>query len=419
MSKTENLTEPYSEAAEKAVLGAILLDPPSIKAVKDTLTPDDFHHSAHQAIYAAMLDVHESGSVVTLTTVTERLKQRKRFATSGGSAYIMTLEADAASSVGIEHHAAIIKEKSTLRRIVAEAKQIIAQAMEPAAKPDKIPTKLSIEIAKPTEVCPAAMIMRQLIKHIEIGYPGLYPCYDILARTIRKVSPGHLWVVGAYTSVGKSAWLCDFICRMYRHGLDNPGIAIFSTEMSCEQYLVRILSNETGLSGWNITENTMKADKRADLVRAQVYYSERNLYLYDRLYKYEDIERTARKLKERRLDILCIDYLQNMWGEGKIYDRMSRLAPLLQYLAKELQVTIIALSQVSNEHAKEKETKIYGYKGAGEIAAAADLGIELVRDPQRKEFLSFRVEKNRHGSVDDAYLKYINNFTRLNEVKEM
>jgi replicative DNA helicase len=199
--------------------------------------------------------------------------------------------------------------------------------------------------------------------------------------------------------------------------MDNPGIAVFSTEMSCEQYLLRMLSNQTGIPSWMITENRVRPEQQEKLVQAQLFFSKRNLYLYDRLYKIEDMERTARVLKDQGLDIIAIDYIQNVWGEGKIYDRMARLAPILQYLAKDLQITIIALSQVSNEFQREKgKSGVFGYKGAGEIAASADLGIEFERDPQIKERMVFRVAKNRHGRIGEGVLEYVNGFTRFDEV---
>lgn len=414
MPKTENLTDPYSESAERAVLGCILLDGSSIKSVKGDLDIDDFHHTHHRMIYSAMLDLYEGTMAIDLVTVCDRLKELNKLSKAGGATLLSELLDETASSANINHYVKIVKEKSLLRRIVSEAQKIIEKAHAPSAKPEDIETKLSIEVRRNEEVLPARSIITQLNNNIKKGYPGLYPCYDLLSKTIRKVSPGHLWVVGGYTSVGKSAWLVDFICRMYRHMMDNPGIAIFSTEMSAEQYMIRMLSNHTGLAGWNITENCVPRDKQSDLVKAQIFYSERNLYIYDRIYKVEDIERMARTLKEKRLDILAIDYLQNMWGEGTLYERMSRMAPILQYMAKELQITIIALSQVSNEHVRNK-SGVYGYKGAGEIAASADLGIELTRDQGNKELLKFCVEKNRHGAVDETYLQYVNKFTRLHE----
>ena len=412
------MKEPYSESAEMAVLGGILIDDKAIAKVKALLEPGDFFHNGHKHIYSAMLDVYEDGKPVDVITVGDRLKEQNKLGIAGGLSYLSEMGDNTGSSANIEHHAKIVKEKATLREYVAKANEIAKQAMEPGVKPEDLPTRLSISLPQPVQVNQASAVIKQLNQNIKAGYPGIYPGYDVLARTIRKIVPGHLWIIGGYTSTGKSAVLVDLICRLYRKTMDNPGIAIFSTEMSAEQYLVRCLSNLTKIPGWAITENKVKTDQAAELVKAQVFLSERNLYIYDRLYRIEDIERTARNLKENmELDIIAIDYLQNLWGDGSIYERMSKLAPVLQYLAKELDVTIIALSQVSNQHQREKGAGgVYGFKGAGEIAASADLAIELERDPVVKEKLYFKVSKNRHGRPGEGVLEYVHGFVRFKEI---
>jgi replicative DNA helicase len=414
------MTAPNSQDAERAVIGAILIGGmETFLRVDRSLSPDDFYNSNHQYIYQAMRDVHADGIVPDLVTVTARLKEVKRLSSAGGASYLSGAADDCPSALNVSHYVKIVKEKSKLRKIIDGARKISESASMPGADPKTIPTKLSIEIDHDAEVNQVATVIKSLNENIEKGYPGIHPCYNLLSRTIRKVSPGHLWVVGAYTSVGKSAWLVDFICRIYRYGMDNPGIAIFLTEMSCEQYLLRELSNYTTIPTWAITENSCRPEQIAALIKAQVFFSTRNLYLYDRLYRIEDMERTARMLKGKGLDIIAIDYLQNLWGEGSIYERMSRLAPVLQYLAKDLQVTIIALSQVSNQFQREKGSGgVFGYKGAGEIAASADIGIELERDQTVKEKMIFKVVKNRHGRIGEGVLEYVHGYTKFDEVVE-
>ncbi len=412
------MKEPYSEDAERAVLGGILIDSEAMKRVRPLLEKDDFYHSHHNEIYGGMATLYDKGSAVDLITVAAHLRDIDRLSKIGGASCLADLSDNCASTANIEHYVRIVKDKSTLRQMVEAARDVAIQATQAGADPRNIPTRLAIEISRSPEVSQVSSTIHSLNKNIESGYPGLQPGYNLLKRTIRKISPGHLYVVGAYTSVGKSAWLVDLVCRLYR-GLDNPGIAIFSTEMSCEQYLLRMLSNHTGIPTWAITENSIRPDQTEKLIQAQIFFSKRNLYLYDRIYKIEDIERTARILKDKGLDIIAIDYLQNMWGEGTIYERMSRLAPVLQYLAKDLQMTVIALSQVSNQFQRDKGAGgVFGYKGAGEIAASADLGIELERDKDIKERIIFRVAKNRHGRLGEGILEYVNGYTRLDEVIE-
>jgi len=412
-------TLPHSEDAEKAVLGGILMDDSAIVKVKPMLDTDDFYGFNHQRIYAAMLDIYEDGKPIDIVLLSNTLKDKGELNKVGGSAYLAVLLDETPSAANIEYHARIVKEKSTKRLMASEAQKIVDASLDSHTSPDDIPTRLSIEKNHKIEINQAGSVVKQLNKNVSAGYPGLYPCYDLLARTIRKVSPGHLYVVGGWTSTGKSAWLVDFVCRMYRGTANNPGIAIFSTEMSCEQYMIRCISNETSVPGWCITENVMRPEQAKSIIKAQTHFASRNFYLYDTIYKIEDIERTARMIKEQRgLDILAIDYLQNLWGDGSIYERMSRLAPVLQYLAKDLQITIIALSQVSNQHARGETGGLINYKGAGEIAASADLGIELERFKDNQDMMRFIIKKNRHGRVAEGVLEYVDGYTRLKEVRE-
>jgi replicative DNA helicase len=414
--KKDNLP-PHSVEAEQAALGGVLYDPESIVKIKGLLDIGDFYSQAHQRIYAAMLDVYEDGIDAGLVSVSVCLKDKGELEKIGGPVYLSTLCDTVPSSANIESHARIIKEKATLRRIIEQAQNIINKTNERGIKPEEIPTRLLIETSKPIEINHVSSVSKQLTKNIEAGYPGLFPCYNLLSKTIRKASPGHLWVVGAWTSVGKSAWLVDYICRTYRHSTINPGIAIFSTEMSSEQYLVRCLANETMLPGWKITDKFMTPEQQNQVEKARRDFNTKNLYIYDKLYRIEEIEHAARMIKEEKgLDIMAVDYLQNIWGEGSIYERMSRLSPILQYLSKELQVTVIALSQVSNQHARGESGGLINYKGAGEIAASADLGIELEREKDNKTRMRFIVKKNRHGMIGESVLEFTNEYTRLTEI---
>jgi replicative DNA helicase len=351
-------------------------------------------------------------------SVSSRLKDKGELDRVGGPVFVASLCDSTASSANIESHARIVKDKSYAREAIVKAEEVITKARNPLTRPEDIPTRLSIARDQKIDISHVSTITKRLNENISKGYRGLPPCYNVLAKTIRKLSPGHLIVVGAWTSTGKTAWLVDLICRLYRTS-SNPGIAIFSTEMSKEQYLLRCLSNETCIPSWYITENRLKPEQSEFIIGAQKHFSSRNLYLYDTLYKIEDIEQTVRMIKDQKgLDIIAIDYLQNLWGEGKLYDRMSRLAPILQYLAKELEVTIIALSQVSNEHAKGESGGLINYKGAGEIAASADLGIELERQKTDKDFLNFIIKKNRHGKLGEGVLQYVGEYTRFKEIVE-
>ena len=209
----------------------------------------------------------------------------------------------------------------------------------------------------------------------------------------------------------------DLTARLYRYG--NPSIAIFSLEMSTHQYLLRLLANETKFPTWTIRENKIYSDVQdAILKNAYDHFQKKSLYIYDNLYNFNDIRREAANLKQKDLDIVIIDYIQNVQCEGRtIYDRMSGLAASLFAMCKDLEITLIVLSQINNESAKDSDNPVIGYKGAGEIAAAADVGIWLEKDKDTEHELFFRVRKNRDGKTAEGKLEYINDYTRFQEVE--
>jgi hypothetical protein len=258
-------------------------------------------------------------------------------------------------------------------------------------------------------------IITGLKDSIAKGYQGIDPQYEFLRKTIRHILPTHLWIIGGYTSVGKSFFIGDLIMRLYEHG--NPSIALFSTEMSEPQYALRLLAHKTTYPSYVIQEDRLTATQRIIVNQAYEFMEQKQLYIYDDLYRFEHIKKTATDLKNKvGLNILIIDYIQNLYGQGTIYERMSNLSPRMQELAKELQITIMALSQVSNESAKT-ELDIIGYKGAGEIAASADLGLWLERDKKNKNRISMIVRKNRHGRIGQTILEYVDSWTRFDEIE--
>lgn len=223
-----------------------------------------------------------------------------------------------------------------------------------------------------------------------------------------------LWIIGAYTSHGKSAMMTQII---YNSSLFNKHLSygIFSTEMSAEQMMCRLAGCHSEipslaiLKGLSMTSAVEKVDKAFE------YLQNLKLFMYDDLYAFPDMAARAVEIKETYgLDIMFVDFLQNVQGDGTIYERMSRIPVLLQQLAKELDICVIGLSQVSNESVKS-DSKIIGYKGAGEIAAAADLGILLEKNKKDEHALTCVICKNRHGPCGKTEMRFSDNFTRIIE----
>jgi hypothetical protein len=264
----------------------------------------------------------------------------------------------------------------------------------------------------------AALIITDLKSEIqrnkERGTLGIDPGFSFLRKAIRALIPSHLWVIGGYTSHGKSAFAVELIWRVFQ-GTPSAKITLFSLEMNSQAYILRLASRCTGIPSLSILQGDHIPEVQRKIDEAFKIVNQKNLIVYDDIYEYEVISDRAKKIKDRcGLDILVIDFIQNIWGKGSIYERMSIVSPKIQALAKELDCTVIALSQVSNEAVNEN-IKTIGYKGAGEIAAAADIGIWLERDKKDDEILMVGIRKNRHGPLGKAKFRFVDSFTRLKE----
>jgi len=246
---------------------------------------------------------------------------------------------------------------------------------------------------------------------------GIDPGFSFLQKSIRALIPSHLWVVGGYTSHGKTALAVELIRRITKTSPES-NVVVFSLEMSAASYILRLASNITRIPSLSILHGDHIDSVQQRIEDALEQISKIHVIIYDDLYEFQKISQQAQDIKNTiGVDVLFIDYIQNMAGQGGIYERMSTLAPQLQALAKELDCTIVALSQVSNEAINE-DLKSINYKGAGEIAAACDLGLWLEKDRKDDTILRVAIRKNRHGPLGKAILRFKDNFTWLQEENE-
>jgi replicative DNA helicase len=421
MTKTNT---PHNQDAEAAILGAILLDNKTLPKIEEMgITVDDFYFSSNQSIFNAIIDLKEAEQVIDSVTLTSRLRDLRKLDSSGGIVYIAELLDTTLSSANVEHYCKIVKDKSLRRQVLQKSLNLATESQDTTTSITEIISRyqqgLGIEEPRTVEKYDIKKSVKELQKKIQRGFPGIDPCYEILRQTIRKFVPGTMIVAGAYTSVGKSALAVDLTARLYRKG--NPAEAIFSLEMSSDQYLLRLLANETRFPTWSIRENKIyNPTQEVILQNAYEHFQSKNLYIYDNLYNFNDIRKQAASLKASNagLDIVIVDYVQNVHCDGRtIYERMSNLTTHLFAMAKDLEITLIVLSQINNESAKDTDSPIIGYKGAGEIAAAADVGIWLEKDKENEDQLIFKVRKNRDGRTSEGVLKYVNDYTRFMEVE--
>lgn len=267
-----------------------------------------------------------------------------------------------------------------------------------------------------------ASVLERVQQTIELnkkrgGIVGLDTGYHDLQSAQISYQPGHLWVIGGWTSTGKTAWLVDAVCRFLRAN-QTASVAVFSTEMTDQQNAVRMLANRASVGTNAILSGDVHRQDEEALSASWGWLRERKLWLYQNETSLESISRQARalSLQPGGLQLLAVDFIQNVTGTGKTqYDVMSNVARKLQALSLELECTIIALSQIPTQAAKE-DAGIIEYKGAGEIGAACDIGVVLKRAQEDKRQLLFDIRKNRHGATGMFRLQFNERWTALEEL---
>jgi len=227
--------------------------------------------------------------------------------------------------------------------------------------------------------------------------------------------PGHVWCMGGYTSVGKTASMVEMIYRLPV----EARACIISTEMTEEQMTARMLARATGFHSQVIMSGNMHESnlEREDAAKQEL--ASRNLVIYDDVSELDGIIARLRKNKMRGgLDVAWVDYVQNcrVPGAKSKYEAMEKIATEFQVTAKELRCTIVLLSQVPNAAAKE-DSGLLEFKGAGEIAAVCDVGMWLTRGKDNKNLLMWDGRKNRHGQTFRQMLAFQENWTQLEPIK--
>lgn len=400
-------------AHERIVIGALLLQPNLIEQVGPVLAPDDFVNQRCRWCYQQMIDAQEIGEPFTVEILCSKIPRDKNF--NSWITFIDEIVDQTPTAANAWHFARKVKEAAITRKIKQHIDHdqvdygYVQQLIE-----SELGSLQQVQKCQSVDRCHVSVIVKRVSDEIERGeIPGLNAGFDFLCRAIPVLAPTHFWVVGGYTSVGKSAFLVELLMRVFEKN-DRPAVAVFSTEMSASTYIQRMISSKTGIPALSLLQPQF--DLWKDINNASAWLYEQSLWVFDDRYTFGDIRQAAKRIKEDKgkLDVVVVDFMQNVFGQGSIYERMSSLAIQLQWLAKELHCTVIAASQVPNDVGGGE---IIRFKGAGEIAAAVDVGLWLARVRDNKEMMDVSIRKNRaFGPVGDHRLKFAANWTRLIEV---
>ena len=441
----EERVPPQNIEAEQAVLGAMLIDKEAIAKASEILTSSDFYREAHRVIFNAMLELYNKNEAVDMVTVTEILKRDNKLEDIGGLAYITSLANVVLTAANVKYHADIVAEKSVLRQLVRVSTEIAAMGYE--ANED-VGTLLDtaesriLEISnrkKKADFTPINDVLMESVQNIEKlinnkgGLTGLPSGFADLDKLTSGLHPSDFIILAARPSMGKTALALNIVqnvaLRAHKKiGGEPRSVAFFSLEMSKEQLVNRMLCAEAGIDSQRLRVGEM-GDKDWDaLWGACDLMSKAKIYIDDTAgITVMDMRSRARRLKaEHGLDLIVVDYLQLMQGSGKRTNsgdrqqEVSEISRSLKALARELDVPVLALSQLSRsvEARQVKRPMLSDLRESGSLEQDADMVAFLYREdyynPETEnKHTELIIAKHRNGPVDTVNLFFHKQFTKF------
>lgn len=431
-------TLPAHVDAEKAVLGALLLNDEYINNVAEIIVSDDFYSPVHKIIYEVILNIHQKHKRIDIVTLQDELTKRNQLEFVGGIIYLLTLQEYIPSAGLIVQHATIIKEKSVLRQLINSAATIISNCYtQDENSIDAVlddAEKIIFNIANKRSTASFIQLdiwLKKTFQHLSDikshtkGITGIPSGFRQLDQMTSGFQNSDFIVLAARPSMGKTALSLCIALAAARSGFST---GIFSLEMSAEQLTLRLLSAESGIGHHNIRNATISSDEWIDLTNVAAQLAEMKVFIDDTaMLNIMDLRAKARKLKaERNLQILIIDYLQLLHSNKKHENRhqeVSDISRSLKALAKELNIPIIALSQLSRavDSRMDKRPILSDLRESGAIEQDADLIMFLYRDvvynqeTENPALAELIIGKQRNGPTGTVYMNYIREITKFED----
>ena len=392
-------TPPNDIAAEQSVLGAMLLSKDAIADVVETLRADDFYRPSHCTLYDVILDLYGRGEPADAVTVASELTKVGEISRVGGASYLHTLVSMVPTAANANYYARIVREQAILRRLVTAGTRIVHMGYSGQGEVDDVVDRAQAEVYEVTErrtsedYAPLSDIMQGTLNEIEaisnrdgemVGVPTGFAELDSLTNGLH---PGQLVILAARPAIGKSTLGLD-VCRnaSIKHGITS---VIFSLEMSRNEIVMRLLSAEAQVSLQHMRSGTMTEADWAKMANKMGVVSEAPLFIDDSPnMTLMEIRAKCRRLKQRHnLKLVVVDYLQLMTSGKRVESRqqeVSEFSRSLKLLAKELEVPVIAISQLNRgpEQRQDKRPMLSDLRESGCLPAStriirADTGAEV------------------------------------------
>jgi replicative DNA helicase len=436
---------PSSIEAERLILGVVLLDNVAINQAAENLKPDDFFIGSNRRIYEKMIALYERGQAIDPLTLQEELRRAGELEQVGGPAYIAALFDGVPRFSNIENYVELVKGKSMLRRLITSANQIMAMSFDDEEAPEVILDKAESMIlaigedrikqgfvhvgdvaARQLTVIEETAGREQLITGIATGFADL----DYMTSGLQR---GDLIIIAARPSMGKTAFslnIAQNAAMRPHHNREKAVVGVFSLEMSNEQLVNRLLCSQARVDAHRLRSGYLSKDEWRRLAVAVGELAETKIYLDDTPgISVLEMRAKARRLKneQKALDLLIVDYLQLMSGRGRQESRqqeVSQISRELKMLAKELNVPLVALSQLSR--APETRTgshkpQLSDLRESGSIEQDSDVVMFIYREEvykpetEKQNIAEIIIGKQRNGPTGSVELIFLKQLTRFED----
>jgi len=435
---------PHNLEAERALLGSVLLDNSALNFALETLGKDDFYSDAHRLTFEAMVGISEKSRAIDLVTLSEALAKEGLLEKAGGAAYLAALTdgvpIGAAAAMG--EYCRIVKEKSTVRRLINASNNVIARCMEGSDDPETLIDLAQSQVFDIAEqrVQPGFSTIRDIVRtsfgKIDVLFDrgqrvtGVETGLVDLDTMTSGLQAGELIIIAARPSLGKTALALNIAA----HAAIEKGkvVGMFSLEMSKESLVIRLLCSEARIDSHKLRTGFSSRDDWQRMTPALNRLSEAPLFIEDTpALSIMQIRAKARRLKaEKGLDLLIVDYLQLISGQGRFENRTQEVSYIsrgLKSIAKELSVPVLALSQLSRapEQRPGQRPQLSDLRESGSIEQDADVVIFIFREkkaavegeegeePQGGSETHLIVGKQRNGPTGEVPVVFLKPYARF------
>lgn len=427
---------PHHLEAERSVLGAILLDNDALVRVMDSLAPDDFYKESHRIIYQTMLECFDRNDPVDLITLSNLLKAKGKLDAAGGTDYLTLLVEEVPTAANAPYYARIVRQKALLRRLIRRTSEILNRCYEDPPDVEQFLDEVEKAIFEVGQdrtrksFFPLREVIHSSLEDIEklyrrksmiTGVPSGFVDLDALTSGFQ---PADLIVIAARPSMGKTAFCLD-VAR-YAAVVENIPVALFSLEMSKEQIALRLMCAEAQVDASKLRRGMLKQSDLDRLATAAGVLAESPIFVDDTpAISAMEMRAKARRLKaEKDVGLIIVDYLQLMRGrqgpERSREQEISEISRSLKALAKELNVPVIALSQLNRrvEERGDKIPQLSDLRESGAIEQDADLILFIYRDEvynkspdnPKRGTADIIVGKHRNGPTGKITLTFLPQF---------